>query len=593
MSPRLGLLGVRAALFAAAMAMVGGGCVAPEEVEDGVDDAFPSGKADGGIDEGSPEALGVLRLVNDPAETASSLKSGAHVTSRVAGNIMRHRNGADGAAGTGDDDTFDTLAELDAVSYVGPATLNALLERARELGYIAGGGSFEVIFSPQPAAQSHNAKIAQLIRSAEHSIDIAIYSYSDAGIAAALIDRVQHGVDVRFIFDTAAEDRKVTDAAARASTKSGRLEAAGIDVRYVNQTMHHKVLIIDGPRDDKDRAETAKVVMGSANWSSTAATSFDENTIFIDGNAEIAAAYQHEFDKLWKGSRDFAGSAPAGEQSTAKITTADVADDPGLEVFFTSDNFTAGGTDGTTWKVDTSKKSVTDAYIAGIGRAQTSIHLATTHMRLRPFVDALIAAKQANPSLDIQVYLDQQEYISPSGHDMQVDEVDTCLAAATTETQRRNCLYNDFLFSKTLVDAGIDLRFKSYAYRWDHSYAEQMHSKYMVVDGKELFTGSFNHSMNSEQGTFENELHVFGASYQGLVTQYDTNFTTIWGQGRDKLAPLRAKIQSDSTIPIVFPSMALTYSEFGDLRSLIRSVCPAVDSVDYRSNAGGHRVCIK
>ena len=36
-----------------------------------------SGKADGGIDEGSPEALGVLALVNDPAETAATLKAGA------------------------------------------------------------------------------------------------------------------------------------------------------------------------------------------------------------------------------------------------------------------------------------------------------------------------------------------------------------------------------------------------------------------------------------------------------------------------------------------------------------------------------------
>jgi phosphatidylserine/phosphatidylglycerophosphate/cardiolipin synthase-like enzyme len=562
------------------------------EVEDGVDDAFPSGKADGGIDEGSPEAIGVLRLVNDPKETAATLKSGARVTSRVAGNIVKHRDGADAKPGTSDDDKFDTLEELDKIPYVGPATLNALVERARDLGYVGEGNvSLAVVFSPKPASDSHLPRIAELIRSAQHSLDIAIYSYSDAEIAAALRERVAAGVKVRFIFDTAAEDRKVVDPVVRAGTKSGRIEKDGIDVRYVNQTMHHKVLIVDGPRDVADRAATTKLVMGSANWSASAATSFDENTVFIENSAELAAAFQHEFDILWKGSRDFVGPAPAGEQSSANITVDDVGDDDGLQVFFTSDNFTPTGTDGTTWRVDRAKTTVTDQWNAAIERATTSIHVAATHMRLRPYVDALVAKKQANPSIDIKVYLDQQEYISPSGDTAQKNEVTACLAAATTETQRLDCLYNDFLFSKALVDAGIDVRFKSYAYRWNHSYAEQMHSKYMVVDGAELFTGSWNHSMNSEQSTFENCLHVSGTQHEELVDQFSDNFVAMWDQGRSKLAPLRSTISTASTIPLVYPPMALTYQEFGDLRALIRTNCTVVDSDEYRTNSAAHKTC--
>jgi phosphatidylserine/phosphatidylglycerophosphate/cardiolipin synthase-like enzyme len=168
-----------------------------------------------------------------------------------------------------------------------------------------------------------------------------------------------------------------------------------------------------------------------------------------------------------------------------------------------------------------------------------------------------------------------------------------CLAAAATETQRLSCLYNDFLFSKMLVDAGIDVRFKSYAYRWDHSYAEQMHSKYMVVDGKELFTGSWNHSMNSEQATFENELHVFGAQYAPLVSQFAQNFDAIWDVHRSDLAALRTRITTDATIPLVFAPMALTYQEFGDLRALIRANCTGVDSDDFRNSPGAHRTCAR
>src|ERR1041385_8743286 len=90
-----------------------------QDIEDGENDAFPSGKADGGIDEGSPEAIGVLAMTNDPGITAAQLKSDAHLSTRAANNIIKHRDGADGTAGTSDDDPFDTLAELDAVPYIG------------------------------------------------------------------------------------------------------------------------------------------------------------------------------------------------------------------------------------------------------------------------------------------------------------------------------------------------------------------------------------------------------------------------------------------------------------------------------------------
>ena len=59
------------------------------------------------------------------------------------------------------------------------------------------------------------------------------------------------------------------------------------------------------------------------------------------------------------------------------------------------------------------------------------------------------------------------------------------------------------------------------------------------------------------------------------------------------LEPLRAKIANDSTIPIVFPAMALTYDELGELRALIRASCPAVDSDAFRRNASSHRTCTK
>ena len=568
-------------------------CTTADEVEDGIDDAFPNGKADGGIDEGSPEALGVLALVNDKSLTATKLKSAAGITIRVSNNITRHRDGADLAPNTPDDDPFDTLAELDAIPYVGPATLNALLEAARDRGLVSMGAKIDVIFSPQPAASSHNARIAQMIRDAKHTVDIAMYSYSDAAINTALAAAVARGVKVRFLYEVAREDKSITDPVMLAASKSGRLETAGIDVRYVNKILHHKFAIVDGPRDEADRASTAKLVTGSANWSSSAATQFDENTFFIQDSAELAATYQNEFDILWKGSREFAGGADAQPHSTLNITPAQVADEAGLAVLFTRVNMTPAGADGTTWTTDKNSLKVSDQFVAAIQRATTSIHLGTGHLRLRPVAEALVAKKAANPSLDIKVYLDQQEFISASGDAAQKAEVEACIAAATTPAQTRDCSYNDYLFSKMLVDANIDVRFKSYAYRWDHSYAPQMHSKYMIVDGKELISGSYNLSMNAEHATFENALHLTGPQFKPLIAKFEDNFATMWETNRagGKLEALRTEIATAAMIPLVFPSIAMTWQEFDAMRVLIRANCAVVDSVEYRSNPGAHKVC--
>lgn len=549
--------------------------------DDPLDDegaGFPDGKSDGGIDEGSPEALAVLALVNDPAVDVDELDDDAGLNATAAKNIVQRR-------------PYDTLAALDAVPFVGPIALAALLEYAKEKGLLGGGeGNASVIFSPQPAEASHNARIAQLIDAAQHTVDVAMYSFSDAGISAALERAVDRGVRVRFVFETANEDKKLTGSALQGS-KSGRLEAAGVNVRFVNKIMHHKFAIIDGPRDDVERAGTATLVTGSGNWSFSGGSTFDENTLFLTGQAELAMRYQREFDLMWNHSRDLvADPSLAFEVSTADLSS--IPDDPGIDVLFTSDNFDISE-GSTTFRTDKSSLQVVARWVEAIQGARRSIHIASGHLRLRPVAQALIAARQANPDLDIKVYLDQQEFISASGDDFQKDEVEECLAEATSESQRFDCENKEFLWSRSVMLAGIDVRYKSYAFRWDHSYAVQMHDKYMVVDGEKLFTGSYNLSMNAEHDTFENCVVMEGAEFADVISAYEANFAAIWETGRadDLLPGLREQIASADPIPIVFPSMALTWQEFTDLRALIMENCTQVNSDEFRRNAAAHKVC--
>ena len=141
--------------------------------------------------------------------------------------------------------------------------------------------------------------------------------------------------------------------------------------------------------------------------------------------------------------------------------------------------------------------------------------------------------------------------------------------------------------------SGIDVRYKFYAYRWDASYAPQMHSKYMVVDGNKLYSGSYNLSDNSDHGTFENELLLEAPTHAKLISAFEVNFESIWKTGRDegRLAALDTRIDQGGAFPIVFDPVALSSDEVTALKDKIRTKCPAVDSDAFRSAATSHRVC--
>src|SRR5690606_25504566 len=107
--------------------------------------------------------------------------------------------------------------------------------------------------------------------------------------------------------------------------------------------MHHKFVIIDGPRTSLDAAETATVITGSGNWSFGAATKYDENTLFLEGEPEVTLRMQREFNHLWDHSRDFVFDASLGMPPAIAIAEEDIADGPASHAFFTSDNFSVSG----------------------------------------------------------------------------------------------------------------------------------------------------------------------------------------------------------------------------------------------------------
>jgi len=581
----------RLALILSLVAALGGCAMEGDLSPDGVDEVgvVPGGKADGS--DYTPCELNAVVDALNAGPSADDVR-GWGVHSRAAGNLVERRDGADGVFGTVDDAPFEDIHAVDDVYYVGPVAIRQLVEASRSACDAPEPGATEVIMSPQPYDESHLARMVELIDGTERSIDIAMYSYRDGAVLDALERAVDRGVTVRFMFQTASDDRSSSSGG-----RSGQLEELGIEVRYVNKIMHHKYAIFDGPRADLAYAETGTLATGSGNWSNGAATRFDENTLVVHGNAELNLRFQREFNHLWDHGRPFVWNEDIESIGHVAITDADITDDPDVDAVFTSANFRTYESSryGPTFSVERGRNEVSDRWVELIANAEHSIRIASGHLRSRPIAEALIAAREANPELDIRIYLDGQEYLSEYSHDLQLAELEDCLVeAGDSDARRQDCTDRGFLFGYQMHLAGIDTRFKYYAYRWDYTYADQMHHKYMVVDERILITGSYNLSDNAEHNTMENDIIVQGAAYADVIDAYVDNFDALWLTGEeDGLfgGLMDEVVGATSDFPIVFEPMALTWDQVTTLKRAIRDACPQINSEEYRSNASAHRYC--
>ena len=557
-----------------------------EDADGKNDPIVPGGKADDIYSD--CQIAQVLAHVNTPSVTDEVLRAdGVH--SRAAGNIYAYRNGFDGIPRTGDDDFFDDIQELDDVYFVGPKAMEQLVAATgHRCDY---DPMADVIFSPQSYESSHLTRAAELIDAAEQTIDVAMYSFREYNILDALEAAVGRGVQVRFIFESANNDRREPE-----GTFSARLEDIGINVRYVNKIMHHKFAIIDGPAYSLDGAYEGTLITGSGNWSNSAGTRYDENTVIVTGSGELLLRFQKEFNHLWANSRDFVWDESLELYETMEITDRMIVDDPMVDAVYTSANFRTRLTHyGPTFTVITGSNEVADALVDLIGNASQSIHVASGHLRSRPVADALMAKAAANPGMDIRVLLDNQEYISLWYHQQQYARLVDCLNESGGDLKKQQeCYDRGYYYSYPVHEAGIPLKFKYYCYRWHYSYAVQMHHKYMVVDGEIVASGSYNLSDNAEHNTMENMVVYDGRRFAGLVSDFEQNFEELWVEGEaDNLyTDLLDLIENTrDPFPIVFEPMALTWDQVTQLKEAIRTNCPDVSSDEYRNHPEDHRWC--
>ncbi len=101
------------------------GC-ADTGTEDGRTDSFGGAGAKSDSEFSACQLSEVLNFVNE-SNTSVSRLTRAGLSTAVAKNIFAHRVGPDGDIGTGDDDLYDDLDELDRVDFVGPVVLDKMV----------------------------------------------------------------------------------------------------------------------------------------------------------------------------------------------------------------------------------------------------------------------------------------------------------------------------------------------------------------------------------------------------------------------------------------------------------------------------------
>src|ERR1700758_619886 len=150
----------------------------------------------------------------------------------------------------------------------------------------------------EQSADEVMARLTAFISGAKHTLDFAVYDmrFSDplrAKLAAALRDRAEAGVEIRFCYD-AGKPPQPDLAAGQGPAPAGTgafVQSLGYPWRRIAgmKFMHSKSVVRDGQA----------VWTGSANMTDDAFTSMENNIVEIDAQP-LASYYARNFEELWE-----------------------------------------------------------------------------------------------------------------------------------------------------------------------------------------------------------------------------------------------------------------------------------------------------
>lgn len=145
------------------------------------------------------------------------------------------------------------------------------------------GVAVESYFSP---SDNTTVNIVSAIETADNNLDFALLTFTNNELGNAVLAAHNDDVQVRGIIDNIGDQ----------GAEYQYLVDNGVNVTPDNTNLqtHHKYCLIDAASSDSD----PQVVTGSHNWSASAETRNDENTLIIH-DADVANIYLQEFEARW------------------------------------------------------------------------------------------------------------------------------------------------------------------------------------------------------------------------------------------------------------------------------------------------------
>jgi phosphatidylserine/phosphatidylglycerophosphate/cardiolipin synthase-like enzyme len=139
----------------------------------------------------------------------------------------------------------------------------------------------KVYFSPDDHFREQH--LIPLLQGAKQSVHFMAFSFTSTDITNTLSHLKQQGLEIKGVVDSSQ--------AGSSYAQYDDLKNENIDVLLDgnSQKLHHKVMIIDH----------RYVVTGSYNFSQSAETRNDENSVIID-NSHLAALYEQEFIRVYQ-----------------------------------------------------------------------------------------------------------------------------------------------------------------------------------------------------------------------------------------------------------------------------------------------------
>ncbi|MEO1591093.1 MAG: phospholipase D-like domain-containing protein [Cyanobacteria bacterium J06632_22] len=170
------------------------------------------------------------------------------------------------------------------------------------------GSSVTVQFAPNttntPSEQTVNGLIGRTLQQARQSIDVALFVFTDQGIANQIRERVESGVQVRSLIDRSFIYRSYSEALDMMGMAlpdhrckyekdnepwTTPITSVGFPELPDGDKLHHKFALVDN----------RVVIIGSHNWSKAANTQNDENLLVIE-NPTVARHFEREFNRLYQ-----------------------------------------------------------------------------------------------------------------------------------------------------------------------------------------------------------------------------------------------------------------------------------------------------